>query len=166
LTADGVAPVTVLGFLRRELAFASEHQVRVATEWDRTLGMLRGLDFRALVPGEGLAALRGEVEIWNDLTLEPPRRLAAHPELGGLPLEEGERMEYLHRVLVGMEPAAYMAMCDEVESEMDLVAESEGPVSMPQLRDRVVELMEVGVRTSVRSIEWLRHRYRDVDLSR
>lgn len=166
MTADGVAPVTVLGFLRRELAFASEHQARVAAEWDRTLGMLRGLDFRALRPGEGIEALRGEVEIWNDLTLELPRRLSAHPELGGLPTGEGERLEYLHRVLVGVEPSAYMTMCDEVESELDAVAASGGPVAMPQLRDRVVELMELGVRTSVRSIDWLKRRYQDVDLSR
>ncbi len=158
--------MTVLGLLRRELAFAGEHQARVATEWDRTLGMLRVMDFRALSPGGALEALRAEVEIWNDLTLEPPRRLAAHPEMGGLPTEEGERLEYLHRVLVGVGPSEYLAMCDEVEAEMDVVASSPGSVSVPQLRDRVVELMELGVRTSVRSIDWLKHRYRDVDLSR
>lgn len=161
---DGAAPVTVMGFLRRELHHADEHQRRVAAEWDRTLSMLRTVDFRSLGPGRGLDAIRGEVEIWNDLTLEPPRRLAKHEELADLPGDEAERFEYLHRVFVGVDPASYLAMCDEVDGELDTVAKASSPVSLPELRDRVVELMELGVRCSARSIEWMRKRYKDVDL--
>jgi len=89
-----------------------------------------------------------------------------HDELGDLPVEEDERFGYLHRVFVGMDPATYLSMCDEVEEELDTVAASDVPLNMPQLRDRVVEMMELGVRCSARSIEWMEKRYRDVDLTR
>jgi len=161
-----VEPVTVLGFLRRELHHAQEHQRQVAEEWDRTLAMLRMLDFRSLGPGDDLDAIRAEVEIWNELTLDPPRRVAMHDELGNLPMAEEERFGYLHRVFVGMDPRAYLSMCDQVEEELDTVAAADGPMAMPQLRDRVVELMELGVRCSARSIHWMEKRYRDVDLAR
>jgi hypothetical protein len=161
-----VAPVTVMGFLRAELIHAREHQRRVAKEWDRTLGILRSVDFRSIEPSDDLDPIRSEVEIWNDLTLDPPRRISLHDELGDLPLDKWERYDYLHRVFVGMDPADYMSLCDEVEGELDGIASSNGPVSLPQLRDRVVELMELGVRCSARSIEWMEKRYRDVDLAR
>jgi hypothetical protein len=159
-------PVTVMGFLRRELSHAREHQQRVAREWDRTLGILRRVDFRSIGPGEDLGSIRSEVEIWNDLTLDPPRRLSLHDELGDLPRDREERYEYLHRVFIGMDPGSYLAMCDEVERELDVATSSTGQVSLPQLRDRVVELMELGVRCSARSIEWMEKRYQDVDLTR
>jgi hypothetical protein len=159
-------PVTVMGFLRMELAHAREHQRRVAKEWDRTLGILRKVDFRSIGPGDHLDAIRAEVEIWNDLTLDPPRRVSLHEEMDDLPMDQGERYEYLHRVFVGMDPGTYLAMCDEVEQELDFVTSATGSVSMPGLRDRVVELMELGVRCSARSIEWMEKRYRDVDLTR
>ena len=163
----GIAvPVTVLGFLRRELANAQDHQKRVALEWDRTLALLRTVDFRSIGPGDHLDAIRGEVEIWNELTLEPPRRISMHDGLADLPLDREERYGYLHRVFVGTDPAAYLSMCDEIEEELDAVASAEGPITMPQLRDRVVELMELAVRSSARSIEWMERRYRDVDLAR
>jgi hypothetical protein len=166
LQGGPAAPVTVLGLLRRELTHAQGHQRRVAEEWDRTLSILRGTDFRAIGPGDGLDAIRGEVEIWNDLTLEPVRRLSQHEEMGDLPLDDGERYDYLHRVLVGTDAASFLAMCDRVEAEVDAIASSPGPVDGTDLRDRVVELMELGVRCSARSIEWLEKRYRDVDLGR
>ncbi len=160
------APATVLGFLRRELVHARDHQQRVAQEWDRTLALLRLVDFRSIGPGDHLDAIRGEVEIWNDLTLEPPRRISMHDELGDLPMDLEERYGYLHRVFVGTDPAAYLMMCDECEAELDSVAGADGPLAMPQLRDRVVELMELAVRSSARSIEWMEKRFRDVDLAR
>lgn len=160
------APVTVLGLLRRELAHAKAHQRRVSEEWDRTLSMLRILDFHAIGPGEGLDAVRGEVEIWNDLTLEPVRRLSQHRELGDLPVDAEERYGYLHRVFVGTDSTSYLRMCDEVEAEMDAIVSAPDPVNGTGLRDRVVELMELGVRCSARSMEWLEMRYRDVDLGR
>jgi hypothetical protein len=166
LGPSGAVPVTVLGYLRREIHHAREHQQRVAVEWDRTLTMLGNLDFHAVGPGEPLEDLRGEVEIWNDLTLDPIRRISGHEELRDLPRDRDERFEYLHRVFVGMDPRTYSAMCDKVEAEVGEVSSAGAPVPMPQLRDRVVELMEVGVRCSARCIEWLEKRYKDVDLDR
>ncbi|MCK5414951.1 MAG: hypothetical protein KAJ35_06190 [Thermoplasmata archaeon] len=166
LEGGNVAPVTVLGFYRKELAHGREHQQRVAEEWDRTLAILKDVDFLSIGPGDRLAAIRGEVEIWNDLTLDPPRRISMHDELGDLPMDPDERYEYLHRVFIGMSPGKYLTMCDEVEQELDAVASSKGPTPMPQLRDRIVELMELGVRCSARSIEWMEKRYRDVNLAR
>jgi hypothetical protein len=166
LRDDPAAPVTVLGLLRREMIQSREHQQRVAEEWDRTLAMLRGVDFRAVGPGSRLEAIRGEVEIWNDLTLDPVRRLSLHEDLGDLPGDEGERYGYLHRVFVGTDPQSYLEMCDLVEEELRVAVSSEGTREAPGLRDRVVELMELGVRASARSIEWLEKRYRDVELDR
>jgi hypothetical protein len=166
LEGGTAAPVTVLGFLRMEIANAREHQQRVATEWDRTLALLRTIDFRSIGPGDHLDAIRGEVEIWNDLTLDPPRRISMHDELADLPRDPEERFEYLHRVFVGMDPATYLNLCDEIEVELDAVARADSPMAMPDLRDQVVELMELAVRASARSIEWMEKRYRDVDLTR
>jgi hypothetical protein len=160
------APVTVLGLLRREVAHSREHQRRVAVEWDRTLALLRGIDFRSVGPKSGVEAIRGEVEIWNDLTLDPVRRVALLVGLGDLPVNEDERYGYLHRVFVGTDPDSYMAMCDVLEGELDAVSSSPGGTEAQDLRDRVVELMELGVRASARSIEWLEKRYRDVELDR
>ncbi|MCK4971586.1 MAG: hypothetical protein KAS77_13710 [Thermoplasmata archaeon] len=168
MTLEGrnAAPVTVLGFYRKELAHGREHQQRVAEEWDRTLAILKDVDFQSIGPGDRLAAIRGEVEIWNDLTLDPPRRISMHDELGDLPMDPDERYEYLHRVFIGLSPGKYLTMCDEVEQELDAVASSKGPTPVPQLRDRIVELMELGVRCSARSTEWMKKRYQDVNLAR
>ena len=160
------APVTVLGLLRREMSHSQEHQRRVAEEWDHTLGILRGIDFSSLGPGKELLAMRAEVEIWNDLTLDPVRRVTKLEGLGDLPKDEGERYGYLHRVFIGIDPDAYLTMCDEMEERLGYIASSEGGEEAPDLRDRMVELMELGVRASARSIEWLGKRYRDVELDR
>jgi hypothetical protein len=141
----------MLGMLRAERAHLEDHQARVGLEWDRTLEIVRGIDFRSVSPGEGLEAVRGEVEIWNELALEPPRRITAMGVLPGLPTDDGERYEYLHRVLVGL------------EGELDLVVAEDRPMDMPELRDRLVELMELGVRCSTRSLEWLEKRIGDAE---
>jgi hypothetical protein len=64
--------------MRAERSHAQKHQERVAFEWDRTLELIRQVDFDAIPPGEMVEAMRTEVEIWNDLTLEPPRRISTH----------------------------------------------------------------------------------------
>ena len=157
------SPETMLGRLRAERAHLEGHQARVGREWDLTLEIVRGIDFRSVGPGERLEAVRGEVEIWNDLVLEPPRRIAALGALPVLPTEDGERYEYLHRVLVGLDPPAFLTMCDIIEGELDLVVAEDKPMDMPELRDRLVELMELGVRCSTRSLEWLERRIVDAE---
>jgi hypothetical protein len=164
LHEGSAAPVTVLGLLRREMSHCQEHQMRVAEEWDHTLEILRGIDFSALGPGKELLAIRAEVEIWNDLTLDPVRRVTQLEGLGGLPEDEGERYGYLHRVFVGIDPDTYLTMCDEMEERVGDIGSSERTEEAPDLRDRMVELMELGVRASARSIEWLEKRYKDVEL--
>ncbi len=159
----GPSPGTMLGRLRAEMAHLESHQARVALEWDRTLEIVRGIDFRDVHPGEGLEAVRGEVEIWNELALEPPRRISAMGALPGLPTDDAERYEYLHRVLVGLDPPAFLSMCDIIDGELDLVMAEDKPMDMPELRDRLVELMELGVRCSTRSLEWLDMRIRDAE---
>ena len=161
----GSSPETMLGQLRAERANLEGHQARVAREWDRTLEIVRGIDFRSVGPGEVLEAVRGEVEIWNDLALEPPRRITALGVLPGLPTDDGERYEYLHRVLVGLDPPAFLSMCDIIEGELDLVVAEDKPMDMPDLQDRLVELMELSVRCSTRSLEWLEKRIGDAEAS-
>jgi hypothetical protein len=156
-------PGTDLGRLRAEMAHARAHQERVAGEWDRTLQLIRTVDFEFVGPGEVLEDIRGMVEIWSDLTLEPPRRIASLGQLEGLPSDGDERYEYMHRVLVGLDPPAYLAMCDAVEGELDTVVVADRPVPMPELRDRIVELMELGVRCSTRAMEWLDMRVRKAE---
>ena len=163
MIGTGPSPGTMLGMLRAERAHLEDHQARVGREWDRTLEIVRSIDFRSVSPGEGLEAVRGEVEIWNDLALEPPRRITAMGVLPGLPTDGGERYEYLHRVLVGLDPSAFLSMCDIIEGELDLVVAEDRPMDMPDLRDRLVELMELGVRCSVRSLEWLERRIGDAE---
>jgi hypothetical protein len=159
----GPTPETMLGQLRAERAHLEGHQTRVAREWDRTLGVVRAIDFRAVGPGETLEALRGEVEIWNDLALEPPRRITAMGVLPGLSMDDGERYEYLHRVLVGLDPPTFLSMCDIIEGELDLVVAEDKPMDLPELRDRIIELMELSVRCSTRSLEWLEKRIDDAE---
>lgn len=154
-------PGTLLGRLRAEMAHAESHQRRVAAEWDRTLRLIRTLDFEFIGPGGVLEDIRGMVEIWADLTLEPPRRITAIGEQENLPTDPGERYEYMHRVLVGMDPGAFLSLCDAIEGELDTVVVADRPMSMPDLRDRIVELMELGVRCTIRSREWLERRIGD-----
>lgn len=163
MVGTGPSPVTLLGMLRAERSHLEGHQARVAREWDRTLEIVRGIDFRSVGPGEVLEAVRGEVEIWNDLTLEPPRRITALGVLPGLPTDVDERYEYLHRVLVGLDPPAFLTMCDVIEGELDLVVAEDRPMDMPELQDRLVELMELCVRCSTRSLEWLEKRIGDAE---
>jgi len=153
----------MLGQLRAERADLEAHQAKIAQEWDRTLNIVRSIDFRTVAPGEALEAVRGEVEIWNDLALEPPRSITALGPLPGLPTNEGERYEYLHRVLVGLDPPAFLSMCDIIEGELDLVVAEGKPMDMPELRDRIIELMELSVRCSTRSLEWLEKRIGDAE---
>ena len=147
--------MTTLGILRKERAHALKHRSRMAGEWDRTLGLLKTVDFTSLSAGEGVEALRAEVEIWHDLTLDPPRRLTEHRHALGLSDDPEEAYEYMHRVFVGMDPAAYLAMCDQLDGALALVAVEGGPVEGTHIRDMLVELMELGVRSSIRSLEWL-----------
>ncbi len=156
-------PGTVLGKLRAERTHMEVHQGRVAMEWDRTLELIRTVDFEHVGPGEALEDVRGMVEIWNDLTLEPPRRIASLGVMPGLPSDLDERYEYLHRVLVGMDPPAFLNLCDEIEGELDTIVVADRPIAMPDLRDRIVELMEMGVRCSTRSSEWLERRVQDAE---
>jgi hypothetical protein len=159
----GSGPETVLGALRMERGHAEGNLERVQKEWDRTLTMLREVDFSALVPGLHVDGLRGEVEIWHDLTLEPPRRVSGYGPLLGLPEDIEEAFGYLHRVFVGMEPAAYAEMCDMVDTALQEVGASGEPAARPELRDMIVELMELGVRSSVQSLEWLDIRLSDLE---
>ncbi len=159
----GVVAESVLGRLRVERSHALAHQKRVGHEWDRTLELLSKVDFRALGPGWQVDAMRGTVEIWHDLTLEPPRRVSSHGEDLGLASDPEERYEYLHRVFVGREPGEYLLLCDQAEEELKAIAEGGETVSAPELRDRLVELMELGVRSASRSLEWLQAKVRQAE---
>ena len=156
-------PNTVLGKLRAERARMEVHQGRLSREWDRTLELVRTVDFESVGPGEVLEDVRGMVEIWNDLTLEPPRRIASIGEMEGLPNNPDERYEYLHRVLVGMDPPAFSSLCDAIEGRLDTIVVADHPIPVPDLRDRIVELMELGVRCSTRSSEWLDMRVQAIE---
>ena len=151
-------PQTVLGMLRAEHAHALKHQSRIGTEWDRTLELVREVDFEAVAPGEAVESIRAEVEIWHDLTLEPVRRLFSYGPGLELSSDGEEAYEYLHRVFVGREVDQYLAMCDAVEAELDAIVGAGGPVEAPDLRDRLVELIELGVRASTRCVDWLEKR--------
>ena len=160
----GAVAETVLGKLRVEHEHALRHQRRVGREWDDTLKLLGQVDFHDVQPGWQVDSMRGMVEIWHDLTLEPPKRISSHGQDLGLASDPEERYEYLHRVFVGREPAVYLMLCDEAEEELKAIAEGEGgTVSVPELRDRLVELMELGVRSSTRALDWLSMRIREAE---
>jgi hypothetical protein len=146
-----------------ERSHAAKLQSRVETEWDRTLALLRAMDFDALGPGEEVEELRGLVEIWHDITQESPRRIASHGALLGLPSDPAEALEYMHRVLVGTDPGSYLALCDQAEEGLKAISRMDGPTPGPQLRDMLVELMELGVHTTIQTIEWLDRRLRDLE---
>jgi hypothetical protein len=160
----GATAETVLGKLRVEREHALRHQKRVGREWDETLELLGKVDFQAVQPGWQVDSMRGMVEIWHDLTLEPPKRISSHGQDLGLASDPEERYEYLHRVYVGLEPATYLMLCDEAEEELRAIAEGgSGAMPAPELRDRLVELMELGVRSSTRALDWLRSRIREAE---
>jgi hypothetical protein len=62
-----------------------------------------------------------------------------------------------------MEPDEFLNKCDTIEGELDTVMANDGPVRMPELRDRIVELMELGVLSSTTSLEWLAKRIKDLE---
>ena len=159
----GRVPETALGVLRMERAHAAQLQARVAKDWDRTLALLRTIDFADLGPGEEVEDLRSEVEIWHDNTQEPPRRISSHGALLGLSEDPDEAFEYMHRVLVGTDPGSYLALCDRAEEGLRGFAGSGAGSSGPELRDMMVELMELGVGTSIQAIEWLDRRLQDLE---
>lgn len=159
----GKGPETALGVLRMERSHAAKLQSRVATEWDRTLALLRAIDFDQLGPGEEVEDLRCVVEMWHDITQEPPRRIAHHGTLLGLSADPTEAFDYMHRVLVGTDPGSYLALCDQAEDGLRAIARLDGPASGPDLRDMIVELMELGVHTSIQSIDWLDRRLGDLE---
>ncbi len=156
-------PQTVLGRLRAEHVHALKHQSRIGVEWDRTLELVRGVDFEAIGSGPVVESIRAEVEIWHDLTLEPARRLFSYGQDLGLSKDGEEAYEYLHRVFVGREVGQYLVMCDAVEAELDAIVGSEGPVEASDLRDRLVELIELGVRASTRCVDWLEKRMAKIE---
>lgn len=158
MMAGHVPATTELGLLRADLAHAMRHHQRVSEEWDRTLELVQGTDFEGLKPGHDVQALSRSVEVWHDLTLEMPRHVAAHGDKLGLSQDHEERYGYLHRVFVGMEPRSYLALCDEAEELLTKVEEHGAPMPVPELRDRLVELMELGVRGSTRATDWLEKR--------
>jgi hypothetical protein len=121
------------------------------------------VDFGSLGPGEEVEAIRSEVEIWHDLTLEPVRRLFSYGPGLGLSSDGEEAYEYLHRVFVGREVDQYLAMCDAIEGELDAIVAAGGPVDAADLRDMLVELIELGVRASTRAVDWLEKRMRRIE---
>jgi hypothetical protein len=159
----GVIADTELGRLRAELDHARMFQRRIEREWARTLALIQDIDFDTIEPGRKLEGLRAATEIWHDLTLEPPRSVASHAIGAGLPSNGKERFGYLHRVFVGYGPDEYSDMCDRIEDRIDQVYSDTGPQTMPDLRDMIVELMELGVGTSTRSMEWLEAKIRELE---
>jgi hypothetical protein len=148
----GVFAETELGSLRAEWDRAQRHQRKRQKEWDRALALMKDLDFDELAPGRGLEGLRTASEIWHDLTLDPVRSISIHVRGAGLPEDKGERFDYLHRVFIGYDPDEYSSLCDQLEDGIDEVYASEAPVARPDLRDRVVELMELGIRSYTKSV--------------
>jgi hypothetical protein len=159
----GVFAGTELGSLRAERDRAGRHQRRLEGEWDRTLALIKDLDFDEVAPGRGLEGLRSATEIWHDLTLDPVRSISTQVQGAGLPDDRDERYDYLHRVFIGYRPEEYSTMCDQLEEGIEEVYASAAPIARPDLRDRVVELMELGVRSSTRSVEWLDGRIKELE---
>ena len=73
----------------------------------------------------------------------------------GLSQDGAEAYEYLHRVFVGRQVDAYLVMCDTIEGELDSIVAAGTEVTMPDLRDRLVEVMELGVGSATRCVDWL-----------
>lgn len=159
----GVFAGTELGSLRAERDRARRHQAALQREWDRTLSLIRDLDFEELAPGKDLEGLRAAAEVWHDLTLDPVRSISIHVRAEDLPEGRDERFDYLHRVFVGYGPDEYSSLCDQLEDGIEEVYASSAPVPRPDLRDRAVELMELGVRSSTRSYEWLEGRIKELE---
>ena len=140
--------------LREALDWARVHLRSVGAAWDETLSLVNGTDFQALSSREDLRKLRRAVRRWHDLTLEPVVRLAPVAERWGSmpPSEDGE--PYLARVLVGMDLNEFNGMCDGMDAELESALHAGLPLARLDWRDRLVELMEIGVRTCAATIEW------------
>ena len=145
------APVSAL---REAREWAKEHQRVVGTAWDDTLRLVNAVDFQAISSKDTLRRLRRAVRRWHDLTLEPVVRLAPIAERAGSVRPPDDPRAYLSRVLVGMGIDEYDAMCDGLDTELEASLLATGPLARLDWRDRLVELMEIGVRTLVSTMEW------------
>ncbi len=140
--------------LKEAREWASEHQRVVSAAWDDTLRLINAVDFQAISSKDTLRRLRRAVRRWHDLTLEPVVRLAPVAERAGSVRPPDDPRAYLSRVLVGMGLEQYDAMCDGLDTELEASLLATGPLARLDWRDRLVELMEIGVRTLVSTIEW------------
>jgi len=153
-STDRPAPDISATALREALEWARIHLRAVGAAWDETLSLVNGTDFQAISSREDLRRLRRAVRRWHDLTLEPVLRLAPVAERWGtMPsAEDGE--SYLTRVLVGMDIREFNGMCDGMDVELESALQARLPLARLDWRDRIVELMEIGVRTCAATLEW------------
>ncbi len=92
---------------------------------------------------------------WHDVTVEPLDRLGPLAErTGSVPSPEDSRA-YLSRVLIGMDLGDYDRLCDDLHAERESAELAARPLARLDWRDRLVELMELGVRSSTATIEWV-----------
>ncbi len=146
--------------LREALEWARVHLRGVGAAWDETLSVVNGTDFQAISSKEDLRRLRRAVRRWHDLTLEPVVRLAPVAERWGtLPSsEDGEA--YLAHVLLGMDLKEFNGMCDGMDAELESALQARLPLARLDWRDRLVELMEIGVRSCAATLEWAEGKHR------
>jgi len=141
--------------LRESLEWAREHQRGVGRAWDETITVLGSADFEAISGKETLRRLRRAVHRWHDITVEPLDRLGPLAErTGSVPAPEDSRA-YLSRVLIGMDLSEYDRLCDDLHAELEAAEQAARPLARLDWRDRLVELMELGVRSSTATLEWL-----------
>ncbi len=140
---------------RQYRRWAELHQERVGKRWDRSLRVLQAIDFSKVSTKRQLKGLTRTVLQWRKLTLRPVKRLTTLAR-SDASIEGGEDNEdYLCRVLVGMDLENYNLLCDNLVKEVRSVGVEGLPASKLEWRDRLVELMETGVRASTRAIEWI-----------
>lgn len=148
---EGLPPRAV----RESLVWAKEHQRAVARAWDETIGVLGSADFEAISGRDTLRKLRRVVHRWHDITVEPLDRLGPLAErTGTVPTPEDSRA-YLSRVLIGMDLPQYNRLCDDLHAELEAAEQAVRPLARLDWRDRLVELMELGVRSSTATLEWV-----------
>jgi hypothetical protein len=136
--------------------WAELHQERVGKRWDKSLKFLQTIDFTKISTKKQIKGLIKIIHRWRDLTLKPVRRLTPMAR-SDASIEVGEDNEdYMCRVLVGMDLKNYNLLCENLVREVERGVGTEGlQTSRPEWRDRIVELMETGVRASTRAIEWI-----------
>lgn len=141
--------------VRESLEWAKEHQRAVGRAWDETIGVLGSADFEAISGADTLRKLRRFVHRWHDVTVEPLDRLGPLAErTGSVPAPEDSRA-YLSRVLIGMDLDEYNRLCDDLHAELEAAEQARRPLARLDWRDRLVELMELGVRSSAATLEWV-----------